>query len=179
MKHMVFIVKEGIVNSFQEVSLMVCLFMGRRSCISSEHLLNFLLHSTEHGRAAASSFVGVSQLAFLFASTSLFSNPSQFLSLFPVPGLSLPFPKSVLFSPLRALPSNLPSIWQWYSWAKQRGDTVDFTMGGKPIMFVFSGIWEIEGRKGARKATLFGIHILPLSAPVMKQQQFFWPLIIR
>lgn len=30
---------------------------------------------------------------------------------------------------------------------------------GKPILFVFSGIWETERRKGTRKATALGIHV--------------------
>jgi len=64
MKHMFLVVKEGMNNSFWQVSVMVCLFMGQRYCISSEHLLNFLLHSTEHGREQRLLARGCSPLCF-------------------------------------------------------------------------------------------------------------------
>lgn len=66
--------------------------------------------------------MGVSWFTSLFAATSLFSTPQFDSFLFPISGLF--FFLSVLFSPLQALPSSLPFIWQRYFWAKQREEAL-------------------------------------------------------
>lgn len=81
-------------------------------------------------------------------------------SSFTIVGLSPPFSTGLLFS--------LSFLWQWCFWAKQGGDSIDFAMGGKNSCFVSSGVWE-TGRKKGREAAAFGIHVIPLLLPVLKQ----------
>lgn len=149
--------------------------MGQRSCISSEHLLNFLLYSTDHGRAAASS------LSWVFLSLLLL--PYSLILLFSVWVLPLP---SFWFLSSEKCPFVSPTCPPLQSafhltgilLGQAESTRCGFHNGGKPVMFVFSGIWEIERKKGTRKATAFGIHIVPLLPPVMKRQ-LFWLSIIQ
>lgn len=142
MKHMGFIVKEGI-NNFPASFGNALPFYGSK-------ILYFLrafakLPLTEHGKSSSIfSSVGVSQFAFLSAATSLFSNPSL-LSLTPPSSLflvSLFLFLKVSFS-LPSTPSPPVCLSSApHASGPSREETPNFTIrgGGNPTLFVCSGV---------------------------------------
>lgn len=176
MKHMEWR-KEQI--TYWQVSVIVCLIMGQRACISSKHLLNFLFHSTGHGRTAVSSLVGVSvcfPLCCYFPVLWSFS-----LWVLPLPS----FWSLFLFSLLCALLTNLPFTWRWCFWARQREHAINFIRWGKHGMIMCSGAWKKGRYKYSHTSCLFyklafglGVHlsVTPENCHVCLLWQ--WPCVI-